>query len=212
MKRTGIAASPWMNRLAHSFGAWPAWWRRTAADRQWAWAFAMAAGLMALAGVAAWQWQALQLHAARQAYETTRAEAAQAERMAAEAARAALLVPGPWWMRLPSADLHQRNAAEQLTADALESAPKIGVQLLRLNLAPLPPVVGTPYRGTSVQAELRGAYPDVKRWLGELLARRPDALALKSIDVRRASGGASPGAEASIELRLFERVAQGPDR
>jgi hypothetical protein len=172
----------------------------------------MAAGLIALAGVAAWQWQALQLRAARQAYESTRADAAQAERKAAEAARAASLVPGPWWMRLPSADLHQRNAAEQLTADALESAPKVGVQVLRLNLAPLPPVVGTPYRSTSVQAELRGHYPDVKRWMADLLARRPDALALKSIDIRRSAGGASPAVEASIELRLFERLAEGPGR
>jgi hypothetical protein len=99
-----------------------------------------------------------------------------------------------------------------LTADALESAPKVGVQVLRLNLAPLPTVAGAAYRGTSVQAELRGAYPDVKRWLADVLARRPDALALKSVDLRRASTGTAPGVEASVELRLFERVEVGAGR
>lgn len=86
------------------------------------------------------------------------------------------------------------------------------MQVLRLNLAPLPTVTGAAYRGTSVQAELRGAYPDVKRWLAKLLARRPDALALKSIDIRRAANSTAAGVEASIELRLFERVVQGPGR
>jgi hypothetical protein len=211
MNGQGITRARW-HRVSHLLASYPAWWRLTASDRQWLTAWVMVAGLVASIGILAWRWQVLPLSEARLARDSVQEEAARAEQGGAEATRMPQPAKGSWWTRLPLADHQQRHAAEQLTADALESAPKVGVQVLRLDLTPLPSVTGTPYRGTSVHAELRGAYPDVKRWLAELLARRPDALALKSIDIRRAANNTAAGVEASIELRLFERVAQGAGR
>jgi hypothetical protein len=114
---------------------------------------------------------------------------------------------------IPSAPAGERSPAEQLSADALAFGPQLGVQVQRLTFGSPTHAEGAPYRSTAVQAEVRGSYADIKRWIAELLARRPHSLALKTLDLRRGAdanaapaAGTQPGSiEASIEWRLFER-------
>lgn len=199
-------------QMAHPLVAWPAWWRLEARDRRWALGAAGIVVALLLAGSLAWWWQSAALRDAQTALTDAQREQAAAQQRAANVARAAASAPAPWWTLLPAAPVGERSPAERLSADALMLAPKLGVQLQRMSFSPLPAVDGAPYRGTAVQAELRGSYADVKRWLGELLARRPHSLAVKSADLRRAAEGAtSVGAvEASIDLRLFEPVPAKP--
>jgi len=206
-------SSRW-RREPHTVAIWPAWWCLPAEDRRWIAGAALASGLILLAAGAAWWWQSTALAAARQSLAEAQREQAAAQQRVAHAARSAASAPVPWWTLLPSPLGGERSPAEQLSADALMLAPKLGLQLQRLSFSPLPATDGAPYRSTSVQAELRGPYPDVKRWLGELLARRPHSLAVKSVDLRRGAEGAaqsgSGAVEASIELRLFEPARVQP--
>lgn len=194
-------------RCGHPLARWPSWWRLAADDRWWIGGAAFALGSIALASAAAWLWQTGALTETQQALIDARREQAAVQEHATATARAAAPVPPPWWTLLPPSPANERAPAEQLSADALALAPKLGVQVLRLSMSPLPPADGAPYRATAVQVELRGPYAEVKRWLAELLARRPRTLALRSIDLRRgAEGVGTPGIEASVELRLFEPV------
>jgi len=191
---------------------WPPWWRLLAEDRRWIAGAALACGSILLAAGAAWWWQSTALAAARQSLAEAQREQAAAQQRIADAARAAASAPAPWWTLLPASPGSERSPADQLSADALMLAPKLGVQLQRMSFSPLPTTDGAPYRSTTVQAELRGPYPDVKRWLGELLARRPHSLAVKSVDLRRGAEGAVPSGtvEASVGLRLFEQPRMQP--
>jgi len=206
--RLGAGGATRLGAVPHPLARWPAWWRLPVEDRRWIAGAALASGLILLAGGAAWWWQSTARVAARQSLAEAQREQAAAQQRIADAARAAAAASAPWWTLLPTSPAGERSPVEQLSADALMLAPKLGVQLQRLSFSPLPATDGAPYRSTTVQAELRGPYPDVKRWLGELLARRPHSVAVKSVDLRRAAEDAGPtgAVEASIELRLFERM------
>jgi hypothetical protein len=205
-KRRGVLALPRFH--------WPAWWWQVELrDRRWVMVAAALLGLMVLVGAFAWQWQAAAVAAATEAIAA--AEQAQVQERAAQAAMVRGAEPLPWWAKLPAAaGWQERGAAEHLSAEALASAARLGVQVLRLSTSPQPPEGAAPYRRSVVQVEVKGGYADVKRWLSELLARRPHALALRSLDVRRGAvvdgGGAPSGIEATVELRLFERVSAAP--
>jgi hypothetical protein len=195
----------------------PTWWRMTVADRHWL--LAAAATISATLGLGAyahyWQSTATSDIAHLLAAARDRSDAARRESQQAHARAAA---SQPWWAQLSStaADAGNRPTArtdpEQLSADALALAPKLNVQVQRLTFAPPLQVSGAPYRSTAVQVEVQGPYADIKRWLSELVARRPHTLAVKSTDWRR-GGGANAGAvatdtnfvDATIELRLFEQ-------
>jgi hypothetical protein len=193
----------------------PWWWRLSATDRRWvAGAAACLALLCSAAAACAW-WQSRATAEAQLQLTQAQHEQALAAQRAAQDERARAEAKAPWWTRVPSAATAQRSAAEQLSADALALAPKLGVQVQRLTFGAPSHTEGAPYRSTSVQAEVRGSYADIKRWIAELLARRPNALALKSVDLRRGPGDATEltvaqagSIEASIEWRLFERLPQ----
>jgi hypothetical protein len=191
--------------------AW--WWQLELHERRWVTGAAALVGLIVVMGVFAWQRQAAVMVAATQAI--TAAQQALVQERAAQAAMVRGAEPLPWWANLPApVGLQERGAAEHLSAEALASAARLGVQVLRLSTSPQPPEGAAPYRRSVVQVEVKGGYADVKRWLSELLARRPHALALRSLDVRRGpvgeGGGLSSGIEATVELRLFERVSAAP--
>jgi hypothetical protein len=191
-----------MGRLAP--GA--SWWRLAPGARRATLFGLLAAAALTTAAALAWHWQSSALAAAEGAAVAAQDDQRASQQRAAADAASALLVLPPWWSRLPAVPSSDRTPVEQLSADALALAPKLGVEVLRVTFAPLPQASGAPYRSTAMQVELRGPYADVKRWLGELLARRPHSLALKSLDVHRtAEGAAQPGVEASAELRLYER-------
>lgn len=193
---------------------WPAWWwQLETRERRWMMVAAALLGLMVLVGAFAWQRQAAAMVAATEAIAA--AGQAQAQERTAPAALIRGAEPLPWWSKLSAAaGWQERGAAERLSAEALASAARLGVQVLRLSTSPQPSEGAAPYRRYVVQVEVKGGYADVKRWLSELLARRPHALALRSLDVRRGTavdgGGASSGIEATVELRLFERVLAAP--
>ena len=198
----------------------PAWWRLVDVDRRWLQASAATIATMLALGALAHHWQSTQTaDAAAQlaAAQHDQTEAAQRESQQA-AARAGQ--PQPWWTKLSSSaataePTTPRSAPEQLSADTLALALKLNVQVLRLQFTPPAQVTGAPYRSTTVQAEVKGPYGDIKRWLSELLARRPHTLAVKSTDLRRGTGtdaatAAATGTdpiEATIELRLFEQAS-----
>lgn len=187
------------------------WWRLVRSDRQWALGSIVAAIVMLLAGGLAGYGQSKVGADMTSALAGTQRDQADARQRAARQTSDRAMQPRPWWSQLPEAVAGERSAAEQLSADALAMAPKLGVQVQRLTFAPPSQVAGSPYRGTAVQIEVRGRYADIKRWIGELLARRANTLAVKSIDWRRggvdAATGAAPSAtEVSIDLRLFERA------
>jgi hypothetical protein len=194
----------------------PAWWRLNAGDRRWALVAGAVTSLFVLAGGFACQRQTVSMVLATQALAEAQQGQAQAQQRLAQAAAIRRAEPLAWWAQLPSATpgLPERSSADQFSADALALAPKLGVQVLRLSISQQPAEDAALYRRTAVQVELKGAYGGVKRWLSELLARRPHALALRSLDVRRGSvvdgGGVPAGIEATVELRLFERVAARP--
>lgn len=180
----------------------------TSSARRFVLASAVVAAALAAVTVCAWRWQLVATAEVRQSLTAVQETQALAQQRARAAASAAAMSPVPWWEQLPSAIDADRNPIEQLSADALGVATKLGVEVGRLTFAPQPRANGAPYRSTAMQVELRGPYADVKRWLGELLARRPHSLALKSLDVRRAGeGAAQSGVTASVELRLYERAA-----
>jgi type II secretory pathway pseudopilin PulG len=170
-----------------------------------AWSFGLALLCLAAAALLP-SWQSARLRAAQQRLEAANAQSLALQREAAASAPA----PSPWWSRLPiqGARRDGRSTAEQLQADVMASATALSVQVLRVGLQPPSPARpdGPPFVATSVQVELRGSYADIKRWLAELLARRPGALAVKSIDMRRGADVAASSLEASVELRLFERT------
>ncbi|MBN8486841.1 MAG: hypothetical protein J0M20_03765 [Burkholderiales bacterium] len=170
--------------------------------------------LLTTTAAATW-WQA---HASRHlAQQLRRAQSEQA----AAAQRAALQVvppahhPAPWWATLPTTVADQRSAAEQFSADAITLGPAWGVQVLQLSFASPTQADAAPYRKTTVQTQLRGTYVDIKRWLAEMLARRPRTLALESLDLRRvveanmASNEVPAGLiDVAVEWSLFERAAE----
>lgn len=205
-KHQGVLALP---RLR-----WPAWWWQIESrERRWVMVAVALLGLMVSVGAFAWQRQAAAMVAATEAIAA--AEQAQVQERAAQAAMVRGAEPLPWWAKLPAAaGWQERGAAEHLSAEALASAARLGVQVLRLSTSPQPPEGAAPYQRSVVQVEVKGGYADVKRWLSELLAWRPRALALRSLDVRRGpvgeGGGVSSGIEATVELRLFERVSAAP--
>jgi len=204
-------------RLAF-LGRHATWWRFVDADRKWFVATAaVVAATLALGGFAH-RWQSATTTDTARLLATTEQDQAEAARRETQQAAARAATPQPWWTKLssPAATAEHatdRTAAEQLSADALALAPKLNVQVLRLTFAPSAQVTGAPYRSTTVQVEVKGPYADIKRWLGELLARRPHTLAVKSTDLRRGTDAAAAGGtavdpiEATIELRLFEQAA-----
>lgn len=215
MKLATAATRPCAGRALRGLSR-PVWWRLQAGDRRW---LAGTAGAVALLGVVAglaWHRQSSELASAAQALAAAEREQAMAQDRSAQSALARAAQPLPWWAQLPAAAVRRggATAAQQLSADALALAPQLGVRVLRLTMAPVPSEAGAPYRSSAVQVELTGPYAEVKRWLAELLARRPHALVLRSLDMRKAAaaeGGVGQGIEATIELRLFERVsAQAP--
>jgi hypothetical protein len=190
----------------------PVWWWLARLDRHWVLGSGVAAAALLSMGAALGYWQSTETVGVTGALAGIQNDQAEQARHAAQRAHARSAEPQPWWSKLPSTAPTPRSAAEQLSADALALAPKVNVQVQRLTFASPSQVTGAPYRSTAVQIEVRGAYADIKRWTGELLARRPHALAVKSIDWRRsgvdaATGTASNATDASIELRLFERAA-----
>lgn len=203
---------------------WPTWWRLTFSDRQWL--LAVAAIIIATLGLGAntHHWQSTKTIDTARLLAAAQRDQAEAARRESQRAHARAVASQPWWTQLSSAaDLGEistaRTAPEQLSADALALAPKLNVQVLRLTFAPPAQVSGAPYRSTAVQVEVKGPYADIKRWLSELLARRPHTLAVKSTDWRR-SGGVDAGTaasntntiEATIELRLFEQSVMRQER
>jgi hypothetical protein len=194
--------------------SWPAWWRLTFSARRFVYASVTLGVAILFAAGFLWRWQAGELATATLGVATAHEETARAQQRAAAAAAGPVAsVHLSWWEQLPAGNGDTtRSTVEQLSTDALALAPKLGIEVLRVTLAPQPQVSGAPYRSIAMQVELRGPYAEVKRWLGELLARRPQSLVLKSIDLRRtAEGAAQPGVDASVELRLYER-AMSPTR
>lgn len=196
---------------------WPAWWRLSMSDRQWL--LAAVAIIVAMLGFGTWvhHWQSATTTDTAHLLSAAQRDQTEGARRESQEARERATAPRPWWAELSSsADRGEvssaRSAPEQLSADALALAPRLNVQVQRLTFAPPAQLSGAPYRSTVVQAEVKGPYADIKRWLSELLARRPHTLAVKSTDWRR-TGGAEAGAatadanmiEATVELRLFEQ-------
>ena len=194
----------------------PTWWRLVDVDRRWLLASAGVIATMLALGGFAHHWQSTQTTDTAAQLAAAQRNQTEATQRAAQQAAARAGQPQPWWTKLSSsaatAEPTPRTAPEQLSADALALAPKLNVQVLRLTFTPPAQVTGAPYRSTTVQAEVKGPYADIKRWLSELLARRPHTLAVKSTDLRRgtgpdaaaAAGAATDPIEATIELRLFE--------
>ena len=207
------AMSRLIDKLPNPLARSTLWWLLTAADRRWIAGAAIGIALLgASVGLLAW-WQERAIGQARRELVEAQREQALAAQQAADSAKARAEVRAPWWTLLPAAAAGERSAAEQLSADALALGPELGVQVQRLTFGSPAHAEGAPYRSTAVQAEVRGSYADIKRWIAELLARRPHSLALKTLDLRRGAdanvapvAGAQPGSiEASIEWRLFER-------
>lgn len=187
---------------------WPAWWRLAESDRRWVLGAAALGAAILLSAAAFLLWQGAAGAELRQEQDAYRSKQDRMQQRAAAEARAAASAAAPWWSQIPADKVDQRSAAEQLSADALAIAPPLNVQVLRMSMAPMAMAEAAPYRGITVRVELRGTYPDVKRWLSELLARRPHSLGLRSLDLRRgAEGAAAQGIEASVELRLFEQAS-----
>jgi len=187
---------------------WPSWWRLDLGARRWIAAGAIAGVALGTTALLVHQWQETASVGALQSLQSIQRQHVLTVQQAADAFGAAALAPPAWWTLLPAPSVAERSATEQLSIDALALAPKLGVEVGRLTFAPQPQADGAPYRSIAMQVELRGPYADVKRWLSELLARRPHSLALKSLDVRRAGEGATQsGVTASVELRLYERAA-----
>jgi hypothetical protein len=202
-----------LDKLPNPLAGSPLWWRLAAADRRWIAGAAVSTVLvLASAGMLAW-WQDRAIVQARLELSAAEHEQALAAQQAEASAKARSEAKAPWWTLLPAAPAGERSAAEQLSADVLALGPQLGVQVQRLTFGAPTHAEGAPYRSTAVQAEVRGSYADIKRWIAELLARRPHSLALKTLDLRRGSdanaavaANAQPGSiEASIEWRLFER-------
>jgi hypothetical protein len=193
----------------------PWWWRLTAADRRWVTVAAASLGfLLALTAMATWWQLHAYRHVTQQLADARRAQALMAQEADANAKARAQIKP-PWWTLVPASPTGERSAAEQLSADALALGPKLGVQVQRLTFGSPAHAEGARYRSTAVQAEVRGSYADIKRWIAELLARRPRSLALKTLDLRRALDAGAVSAstqsgsiDASIEWRLFERASE----
>ena len=205
-----LAGPPSVRPQIQRLPAMPAWWQRqVAADRLCI--LITSVGLLlgsAIAG-AAWYWQDGQLRDARHSLNEAVTGSALERAKADALAQSSASTPKPWWALLPPDAAAGQSSRDSLTSDAMVSASELNVRILRMSLSQPPRAEEAPYLGVAVQVELRGAYPDIKRWLGELLARRSQSLALKSMDLRRAAEGtAQPGVEASIELRLFERSAR----
>lgn len=194
----------------------PAWWQLQSGDRRWAVGGGAALGLLVLVGVVAWHAQAAAMAMAARALAEAQSQQLEAGQRAMQMAAARGEEPQPWWARLASAPVNsrERSSPEQLSADALALASKVGVRVQRLSMSPQLHDSAAVYRRTVVQVELKGAYADVKRWLSALLARRPSVLALRSMDLRRADvamgGVADSGIEATVELRFFEPAAANP--
>jgi hypothetical protein len=208
-----IAVRHWNSRSWPSvrLPAW--WWLVESHQRRWLIFTSALMGLSVLAGGIVWQRQAASTAMLTKAISA--AERAVVQERIAQAAIVRVGEPLPWWAMLPAAaGWQERGAAEHLSAEALASAARLGVQVLRLSTSPQPPEGAAPYRRSVVQVEVKGGYADVKRWLSELLARRPHAMALRSLDVRRGTvvdgGGVPAGIDATVELRLFERVSAAP--
>ena len=195
-------------RRAHLMSRWPGWWRLAVSGRRWIVVGAITVTVVWLIALLVHQWQEAASVVVQQSLQSQQRQHELMTQQAAAASSAAALAPSAWWTLLPALSVAERSTTEQLSIDALALAPKLGVEVGRLTFAPQPQANGAPYRSTAMQVELRGPYADVKRWLGELLARRPHSLALKSLDVRRVGeGAAQSGVTASAELRLYERVA-----
>jgi len=124
------------------------------------------------------------------------------------------LVAGIAALAAPSSD-EQRGAdftqllpllsiSEALVRDASVWAGKLHLRLAALSVQPATTASALLPR-VDIFCELRGAYPDVKLWLRELLARYA-GLGLVSVDVRRLPGTA-PTTEvtAVLQLRLIGR-------
>ena len=187
----------------------PAWWRLSrSARRDTMIALVAVAALFLAVAVGCW-WQ---LHAERSAQEALgglKQDLAVVEKAAAEATRKMASGPLPWWTHLRAPVVGEKTLAETVATEALSLASKLELQTGRVSLSEVEHVTGAPYRSVTLRAELRGPYSDIKRWLSEVLARRPYSLALKSIDTRRAADGAvEPRVEATVELRLFERTVR----
>lgn len=182
------------------------WHRLAAVDRRWA--LTVTVGLLvglASAGAVSY-WQDAQLRNTRRSLDEAFTASALEKSKADALARSSASRPEPWWTLLPTDGSVAHGGRDSLTSDAMASGSQLNVRISRMSMSPLPSADGAPYQGVAIQIELRGTYPDIKRWLGELLARRSHSLALKSMDMRRtAEGAAQLGVEASIELRLFER-------
>lgn len=185
------------------------WYRLASVDRLCILAATVGLLLGSATAGAVWHWQGGQLQDARHSLdEAVTASAVDKARVDA-LSRSSVSLPKPWWGLLPTDASAGHGGRDSLTSDAMAAASELNVRILRMSLSPLSRAEGAPYLGVAVQVELRGAYPDIKRWLGEMLARRSQSLALTSMDLRRAAeGSAQPGVEASIELRLFERSSR----
>ena len=186
--------------------SWPSFWRLAAADRRML-LRSLGTGVLCLVAAALlFNWQDARLRAAQQKQDSV----SSARIVLAREASASTPAPAPWWnlLHLHGARRDGRSTAEQLQADALSVSKELNILVLRVGLQPPAPsqTDGPPFAATSLQVELRGSYADIKTWLAELLSRRPGALAIKSIDLRRAADPSVSTLEASIELRLFERT------
>lgn len=170
-------------------------------------ALAAVAALFSAGAVGYW-WQLQAERSTQAALGEFRQQLAAAEKATVEVAGTAASKPLPWWTELRAPVVGEKALAEAVAAEALTSASKLSLQAVRVSLSEVDHLNGAPYRSATLRAELRGSYSDIKHWLSEVLARRPHSLALRSMDLRRAADGSSaPSVEASVELRLFERMA-----
>lgn len=211
----GHRAWGWLGRrlLSSLGGRQTAWWQLEASDRYWAAGAAAGLGLLLMAGTAAWQSQCRMLPLAEQSWRAVEDERAASQQQAGWLEDEQAAKPTQWWSALParSAESGKAQLAERLSSQALTLASAAEVQLLRLSASQQPSLSSRPYLRTVFHAELKGRYAAVKRWAAETLAWRPGALALRSMEVRRAAGAEGAAmpveVEVSVELHLFELAA-----
>lgn len=196
-----------LDRFVDMLGELSAWYRLAAPDRAAlrSAAFGLAVGCLLCGGL--WGWQRVHLNDAWRLLLRAKADATEENAKAHALMRAASPLPASWWGLLPSESAIAHSGPDSLTSVAMVAAKDLHIRIVRMSFSALPRTGGAPYSAVAVQVELRGAYSDLKRWLDEVLSRRPRALVLRSIDLRRAAeNAAQPSVEASVELRLFERI------